>query len=166
MRSRSLSHLRGRVRRGSEVDNGGTLTHVGEKDLVDGMGKLGEGHVSFLHVPVQIADGSGDTPFLSLETGPLKESGPVTFETVNVPVGLNREVLEIPPLLKLSEEGTVDDTLVNNVETEELVDEFVVDEVTENSPGDHLEWKNGDEFLSFDSQLVVLLVPDDVGETR
>ena len=129
------------------------------------MGKLGEGHLSFLHVPVQVTDGSGDTSLLSLKTGPLEQSGPVTFETINVPVGLNREVLEDLPLLKLSEEGMIDDALVDNVETEKLVDEFVVDELAENSPGDHFEGKDGDEFLSLYGQFIVLLVPDNMGET-
>ena len=146
------------------MDNGGMLTHVGEQDLIDGMGKFDEGHVSVLHVFVQITDGGGNTPLLCLETRPLEESGPVTFETVNVPVSLDRKVLENLPLLKLSKEGTVDDTLVNDVEAEKLVNELVVDEFTENPPGDHLEGENGDEFLGFDSQLVFLLVPDDVGE--
>jgi len=130
------------------------------------MGKLEEGHVSFLHVFVQIADGGGDTPPLSLETGPLEESSPVPFKTVDVPVGLDREVFENPPLLKLSEERMVDDTFVDNVELEKLVYEFVIDKFTEDSPSDHLERKDGDEFLGFDGQFVILLVPDDVGEAR
>ena len=130
------------------------------------MCKLWEGHLSFLHVPVQVTDGSGDTPLLSLETCSLEESGPVTFETVNVPVGLDREVPENLPLLKLSEEGMVDNAFVDDVETEQLVDEFVIDEVAENPPGDHFEGKDRDEFFSFDGQLVFLLVPDDMGEVR
>jgi len=130
------------------------------------MGKLAECHVSLLHVPIQVTDGSGDTPLLSFQTGSLEESGPVAFETVDIPVGLNREVPENLPLLKLSEEGMVDDALVDNVEAEKLVDELIIDEVAENSPGDHLEGKDGDEFLSFDGQPVVFLVPDDVGEVR
>jgi hypothetical protein len=130
------------------------------------MGKLEEGHVSFLHVFVQVADGGGDTPPLSLETGPLEESSPVPFKTVDVPIGLDREVLENLPLLKLSEECVIDDTFVDNVELEKLVYKFVVDKFAENSPGDHLEGKDRDEFLGFDDQLVVLLVPDDMGEAR
>ena len=146
--------------------NGATLTHVGEQNLVNGMGKLGEGHVSLLHVPVQVTDGSGDTPLLSLQTSSFKESCPVSFETVDIPVGLNREVLENLPLFKLSEESMVDDAFVDDIEAEKLVDEFVIDEVAENPPGDHLEGKDGDEFLGFDCQLVFLLVPDDMGEMR
>lgn len=106
--------------------------------------------MSFFHVFIQIADGGGDTPPLSLETGPLEESSPVPFESVDVPVGLDREVLENLPLLKLSEERAIDDTFVDNVELEKLVYEFVVDKFTEDSPGDHLERKDGDEFLGFD----------------
>ena len=130
------------------------------------MGKLEEGHVSFLHVFIQIADGGGDTPPLSLETGPLEESSPVSFKTVDVPVGLDREVLENPPLLKLSEECAIDDTFMDNVELEKLVYEFVVDKFTEDPPSDHLERKDGDEFLGFDGQFVILLVFDDMGEAR
>jgi len=37
------------------------------------MDKLEEGHVSFLHVFIQIADGGSDTP-------PLEESSPVPFK--------------------------------------------------------------------------------------
>ena len=147
--------------------NGGMAhTHIGEEDLVDGVGKLEESHVPILHVFVQLADGGGDSPPFSLETGPLEESSPVTFETIDVPVSLDREVLENLPLLKLSKESVVDDALVDNVEAEKLVDEFVVDEFTENPPGDHLERKDRDEFLGFDDQFVILLVPDDMGETR
>ena len=129
------------------------------------MGKLEESHVPVLHVFVQFADGGGDTSFLGLKTTPLEESSPVPFETVDVPVSLDRKVLENPPLLKLSEEGVIDDTFVDNVELEKLVYEFIVDEFTENSPGDHLERKDGNEFLGLDDQFVALLVPDDVGET-
>ena len=49
---------------------------------------------------------------------------------------------------------------------EKLVYEFVVDEFTENSPGDHLERKDRNKFLSFDGQFVIFLVPDDMGEMR
>jgi len=130
------------------------------------MSKLEEGHVSFFHVFIQFTNSSGDAPPLGFETRPLQESSPVTFKTVDVPIGLDREVLENLPLLEFSKEGAVDNPFMDNVEAEKLVDELVVDEVTENSSGDHLEGKNGDEFLSFDNQLVVLLVPDDVGEMR
>jgi len=130
------------------------------------MSKLGEGHVSFLHVFVQFTNGGGDAPPLGFETRPLQESSPVTFKSVDVPIGLDREVLENLPLLEFSKEGAVDNPFMNNVEAEKLVDELVVDEVTKNSSGDHLEGKNGDEFLSFDNELVVLLVPDDMGEMR
>lgn len=146
--------------------NSSALTHVGEQDFVDGMGKLGEGHVSFLHVLVQITDGGGDTPPLGLETAPFEKSSPVTFKTIDVPVGLDREVLENPPLFELSEEGTIDDALVNNIEPEKLVDKLVINEFTEDSPGDHLEGKDRDEFLGFDDQFVVLLFPDYMGEMR
>ena len=130
------------------------------------MGKLEEGHVPFLHVFIQIADGGGDTPPVSLETGPFEESSPVPFKTVDVLIGLDREVLENLPLLKLSEECTIDDTFMDNVKVEKFVYEFVVDKFTENPPSDHLEREDRDEFLGFDCQFVILLVPDDMGETR
>lgn len=56
----------------------------------------------FLHAFIQITDSGGDTPSLRLETRPLEESGPVPFKIVDVPVGLNREVLENLPLFELS----------------------------------------------------------------
>lgn len=130
------------------------------------MGKLEESHVPFFHVFVQVADGGGDTPSLCLETTPLEESSPVPFKTVDVPVSLDRKVLENLPLLKLSEESMIDYTFVDNVELEKLVYEFVVDEFTENSPGNHLERKDGNEFLGLDDQFVVLLVPDNMREAR
>ena len=77
--------------------------------------------MSFLHIFVQIADGGSDTPPLSLETGPLEESSPVPFKAVDVPIGLDREVLENLPLLKLSEECMIDDTFIDNVEVEKFV---------------------------------------------
>ena len=130
------------------------------------MGKLEEGHVPFLHVFVQITDGGGDAPPLSLKTGPLEESSPVPFKTVDIPIGLDREVLENLPLLKLSEECMIDDTFMDNVELEKFVYEFVVDKFTENSPSDHLERKDRDKFLGFNGQFVILLIPDNMGETR
>jgi hypothetical protein len=130
------------------------------------MGKLEEGHVSFPHVFIQLADGGGDTPPLSFETGPLEESSPIPFKAIDVPIGLDRKVLENLPLLKLSEECVIDDTFVDNVELEKFVYKFVVDKFAENSPSDHLERKDRDEFLGFDDQLVILLVPDDMGEAR
>lgn len=142
------------------------LAHIGEQDFVDGMRKLGEGHFSFLHNLEQFAGGGCDTPPLSLETGPFEESGPVTLETVDVPIGLDREVLEDLPLFEFSEEGVVNDTLVDDVEVEELVYEFVVHEFAKHSPGNHLEGEDRDEFLCSDDQFVVFLVPDDVRETR
>jgi len=143
-----------------------TLTHIGEQDLVDGMSKLEGGQMSSLHIFVQFTNGGGDAPPLGFETRPLQESSPVTFKSVDVPIGLEREVLENPPLFKLPEEGVVDNPFMNNVEVEKFVDELVVDEVTENSSCDHLEGKDEDEFLSFDNELVVLLVPEDMGEMR
>ena len=122
--------------------------------------------MSFLHIFVQIADGGGDTPPLSLETGPLKESSPVPFKTVDVPIGLDREVLKNLPLLKLSEECMIDDTFMDKVELEKFVHEFVVDKFTENSPSDHLERKDRDNSLSFNDKFVILLIPDNMGEMR
>ena len=142
------------------------LTHIGKQDFVDGMRKLWESHVAFLHALVQFTDGGGHTPPLSLKAGPLEEGSPVALEIDNVPIGLDREVPENFPLLEFSKEGVVNDTLVDKVEVEELVYEFVVYELSKNSPCDHLEGEDRDEFLSFDNQFVVLLVPDDVGETR
>ena len=130
------------------------------------MGKLREGHVSFLHILVHITDGGGDASLLSFEARPLEESSPVAFETADVSVGLNWEVLENLPLLELPEEGAGHDTLVDSIELGELVEEFIVEEFVEDAPGDHPEGKGGDELLSSDSQLVVLFVPDDMGETR
>ena len=166
MRSRSLSHLGSGVKHGGEMGDNATLTHIGEQDLVDGMSKLEGGQMSSLHIFVQFTNGSGDAPPLGFETRPLQESSPVTFKTVDVPIGLEGEVLENPPLFKLPEEGVVDNPFMDNAEVEKFVDELFVDEVTENSSGDHLEGKNEDEFLSFDNELVVLLVPEDMGEMR
>ena len=130
------------------------------------MGKLEEGHVSVLHVPIQLADGGGDTPPLGLETGPLKESGPVPFKTVDVPISLDRKVFENLPLLKLPEERMIDDAFMNDVEAEKFVYEFVVDKFAENSPSDHFEREDRDEFFGLDDQLIVLLVSGDMRETR
>lgn len=146
------------------MDNNSRRTHVGEQNLINGMGELKESHVPVFHVFVQVADGGGDTPSLGLETTPLEESSPVPFKTIDVPISLDWKVLENPPLLKLSEESVVDHTFVDNVEMEKLVYEFIVDEFTENSPGNHLERKNGNEFLGLDDQFVVLLAPDDMRE--
>ena len=142
------------------------LTHIGEQDLVHGMRKLEEGHVSFIHVLVQFTDGGGYTPLLSLETGPLEESSPVTLETIDVPICLDREALKNSPLLEFSKGGMIDDALMENVKAEEFVHEFVVYQFTKNPPGDHLEGEDRDEFLGFDDQFVFLLVPYDVRETR
>ena len=60
----------------------------------------------------------------------------------------------------------IDDTFMDNVEVEKFVYEFVVDKFTENSPSDHLERKDRDEFLGFDDQFSILLIPDDMGEAR
>lgn len=158
-----------RIRPGSLWwDDGGSvvLTHVGEQDFVDGMCELKEGHMTPLHLFVQFADGGFHTPSLGLKTGPLEEGSPVTLESIDVPIGLYREILENFPLFEFSKEGAVNDALVDNVEVEELVYEFVVYELAENSPGNHLEGEDGDEFFCFENQFVVLLVPDDVGETR
>ena len=150
------------------MDDGGgvILTQIGEQDFVDGMRKLEEGHVTFLHVLVQFTDGGGYTPPLSLETSPLEESSPATLEVVDIPICLDREVLENFPLFECSEEGAVEDALMDNVEVEELIYEPVVYELAKNSPGNHLEGEDRDEILGFYDQFVVLLIPNDVGETR
>ena len=122
--------------------------------------------MSVLHILVQFADSGGETPPLGIEAGPLEKSGPVTFKTINVPICLNREVFENSPLLELPKEGMIDDALVDNVEAEKLVHKFVIDEFTEYPSGNHLEGKDRDELLGLDSQLVLLLVSDNMGEMR
>lgn len=66
-----------------------------------------------------------NTNLLGLFTNSDKELSPGSFEVIDVPIGFHRQILKDPPLLEMAKESGGDDTLVDFIQYQELVDDLM-----------------------------------------